>query len=145
MGRMELTGDYCPDCVGVAFTMGRVGPTDGALGAQIRATFEANPNEEWLSAGRSLYAMLRDGNCTQALPVDTFGYSSVGQVTFPYLISSVRMCSLLHWLGGTRLRVSCLSCLAWQHAGHQRERDPVHPWSSRVRRQLQPRPAGPHL
>ncbi|KDD71911.1 hypothetical protein H632_c4186p0, partial [Helicosporidium sp. ATCC 50920] len=61
--------------------MGRVGPTDGALGAQIRATFEANPNEEWLSAARSLYAMLRDGNCTQALPVDTFGYSSVGQDT----------------------------------------------------------------
>lgn len=57
---------------------------------RTQAVFSSNPNVDWLPPARRVYAMLRTGTCAQALAPGAWGLTSVQQVVFPYLVTSVR-------------------------------------------------------
>lgn len=60
----------------------------GTAGVTVRseAVFLNDPDENWSIAAQSMYAILRDGSASDALPPQTWGPTLVQQVTLPYLV-----------------------------------------------------------
>lgn len=81
---------------------------DSSKGVTVRtqAVFSANPNVDWLPPARRVYDMLRVGTCSPVLAPGPWGLSSVSQVVFPYLVSSVRP----GWLLAAHTRFEFVGC-----------------------------------
>ncbi|KDD76763.1 hypothetical protein H632_c114p1 [Helicosporidium sp. ATCC 50920] len=75
----------------VSWRITRVFESSRGVTVRTEALFSANPHVDWLAPARTVYGMLRTGNCAQALYARAWGPTCVQQVSMPYIATGKAM------------------------------------------------------